>query len=131
MLYTSSSTSFGTYISDNHIEYHFHLLSQPHPCRIHAFKEIFRTQKFDFVHKNRRFVLSPEKIIYLLPTSTTIYLLPRTWAAHYNQLEQTSVIFMGGIIKWCITIIVRSKLSCLIFLFINLLTSTQTPIIIV
>ena len=96
VMHISSSTSFETYISDNHLEYHFHLLSQPHPCRIHACKEIIRTQKFDFVQKNRRFVLSPEKIIYLLPTSTTIYLLPRTWAAHYNQLEQKIALFYGG-----------------------------------
>ena len=62
-------------------------------------------------------------MVFLLLVSTTIYLFLREWAAHYNQLEQTSVLFYGGLIRLCITIIVHRKLSFLIFLFITVFTS--------
>ena len=41
LLYISSSTSFGPNISDKQIGYHFHILSQPHPCMIRSWQDIF------------------------------------------------------------------------------------------
>ena len=122
-LYKISNTSIGPCISNKQIGYHFHLLDQPHPCRVHSWQDIFPTQIFGFVHQNSCFGLAPDKKIYLLLMSTAIYLFFQAWAAHYNQLEQTSVLFYGGLIRLCITIIVHRKLSFLIFLFITVFTS--------
>ena len=130
VVYTSSSTSFGSYISDKKIGYHFHILVKTYLCMIHEWQETVSILKIGFVQHNRRFGLDPEKMFSFLLMSTTINLFLYEWNAHYNQLDQISIIFMGGLIKRCITIIIHIKLNWLILFFITLFTSIQTPIII-
>ena len=95
-MYTSSSTSFGSYVSDKNTGYHFHILAQPHPCRIHAWQYLFPTWKFGFVQKNSHFGLAPDKKHSLILMITNIYLFLQAWAAHYNKLDHTSMVFNWG-----------------------------------